>query len=66
MLKQGDYDRSKLIEKFKNEKNAVLFGTDSFWQGVDVKGEALSIVIIVKLPFQVPDDPIVYSICKRQ
>lgn len=65
LLKQGDYNRTKLIEKFKKEKNAVLFGTDSFWQGVDVKGDALSIVIIVKLPFQVPDDPIVYSFCKR-
>ena len=48
----------KLLETFKQEKESVLFATDSFWQGVDVPGESLSQVIIVKLPFTVPNDPV--------
>jgi ATP-dependent DNA helicase DinG len=51
--------KSRLLEEFKMTNNAVLFATASFWQGVDVKGEALSAVIIDKLPFQVPSDPLV-------
>jgi ATP-dependent DNA helicase DinG len=51
--------KSRLLEEFKITPNAVLFATSSFWQGVDVKGEALSAVIIDKLPFQVPSDPLV-------
>src|SRR5437016_6822989 len=51
--------KSRLLEEFKITPNAVLFATASFWQGVDVKGEALSAVIIDKLPFQVPTDPLV-------
>jgi ATP-dependent DNA helicase DinG len=51
--------KSRLLEEFKITPNAVLFATSSFWQGVDVKGEALSAVIIDKLPFQVPTDPLV-------
>lgn len=51
--------KSRLLEEFKMTNNAVLFATSSFWQGVDVKGEALSAVIIDKLPFQVPSDPLV-------
>jgi ATP-dependent DNA helicase DinG len=51
--------KSRLLEEFKVTPNAVLFATSSFWQGVDVKGEALSAVIIDKLPFQVPSDPLV-------
>ena len=51
--------KSRLLEEFKITPNAVLFATASFWQGVDVKGEALSAVIIDKLPFQVPSDPLV-------
>lgn len=58
VMKQGDDDSSKLLEAFKNEKESVLFATDSFWQGVDVPGESLSQVIIVKLPFTVPNDPV--------
>jgi ATP-dependent DNA helicase DinG len=49
---------SRLLEKFRATENAVLFGVDSFWQGVDVKGEALSNVMITKLPFAVPDRPL--------
>ena len=51
--------KSRLLEEFKMTSNGVLFATSSFWQGVDVKGEALSAVIIDKLPFQVPSDPLV-------
>lgn len=51
--------RSLMLEKFKEDVNSVLFGTDSFWQGVDVPGEALSNVIITRLPFSVPDHPLI-------
>jgi ATP-dependent DNA helicase DinG len=51
--------RSTMLEKFKNDVDSVLFGTDSFWQGVDVPGEALSNVIITRLPFAVPDHPLI-------
>jgi ATP-dependent DNA helicase DinG len=50
--------RNKLLNKFRSDTNSVLFGTDSFWQGVDVPGEALSSVIIAKLPFDVPTQPL--------
>src|SRR2546426_3340581 len=59
-MKQGKGGgKSRLLEEFKITPNGVLFATASFWQGVDVKGEALSAVIIDKLPFQVPTDPLV-------
>ena len=58
IMKQGDDDNGKLLEDFKKEKESVLFATDSFWQGVDIPGESLSQVIIVKLPFTVPNDPV--------
>jgi ATP-dependent DNA helicase DinG len=51
--------RSRMLEQFKASPRAVLFGTDSFWQGVDVPGEALQNVIITRLPFSVPDRPLV-------
>ncbi len=51
--------RATMLEKFKEDVNSVLFGTDSFWQGVDVPGEALSNVIITRLPFAVPDHPLI-------
>jgi ATP-dependent DNA helicase DinG len=51
--------RSVMLEKFKEDIDSVLFGTDSFWQGVDVPGEALSNVIITRLPFAVPDHPLI-------
>lgn len=56
---QGTAPRSTLLEEFRSTKNAVLFATSSFWQGVDVPGEQLSCVIIDKLPFAVPSDPVV-------
>ncbi|HEX3817096.1 MAG TPA: helicase C-terminal domain-containing protein, partial [Chthoniobacterales bacterium] len=51
--------RSRLLEEFKTTPRSVLFGTDSFWMGVDVPGEALSNVIITRLPFAVPDHPLI-------
>jgi len=57
-LKQGDTNRHTLLAHFRKDHNAVLFGTDSFWEGVDVKGEALRLVIITRLPFQVPTEPV--------
>ena len=59
VLLQGTAPRSALLEKFKNTPGAVLFATASFWQGVDVPGEQLSCVIVDRLPFAVPSDPIV-------
>ncbi|MFZ0738964.1 MAG: helicase C-terminal domain-containing protein [Candidatus Acidiferrales bacterium] len=59
LLLQGTAPRSVLLERFKTTPNAVLFATASFWQGVDVPGAQLSCVIIDKLPFAVPSDPIV-------
>lgn len=56
-LKQGDTNRQALINQFKKVDRSVLFGTDSFWEGVDVAGEALRCVILVKLPFKVPSEP---------
>lgn len=64
-LIHGELDRTTMVDRFKHESNAVLFGTDSFWEGVDVAGDALSIVIISKLPFRVPTDPIVASRSER-
>lgn len=57
MLVQGDAPRDALIRQFRQDGQAILLGTASFWEGVDVRGEALSVVIIDKLPFQSPDDP---------
>jgi ATP-dependent DNA helicase DinG len=59
LLLQGTAPRSVLLERFKNTPGAVLFATSSFWQGVDVPGDQLSCVIVDRLPFAVPSDPIV-------
>jgi len=58
ILAQGDKPRQRLLEEFQEEGNAVLLGTSSFWEGVDVPGPALRTLIITRLPFEVPDDPI--------
>ncbi len=58
ILLQGESTRSELLERFRTHGNAVLVGSQSFWEGVDVRGEALSLVIIDKLPFAPPDDPV--------
>ncbi|MGE0405918.1 MAG: ATP-dependent DNA helicase [Candidatus Korobacteraceae bacterium] len=59
MLLQGSAPKNALLEEFRTTPNAVLFATSSFWQGVDVQGEQLSCVIIDRLPFAVPNDPVV-------
>ncbi len=61
ILIQGDEPRSRLLERFRELGNAVLLGTGSFWEGVDVRGEALSCVVIDKLPFASPGDPIMQA-----
>ena len=58
LLAQGDGSRSELLERFRKLGNAVLVGSHSFWEGVDVRGPALSLVVIDKLPFAPPDDPV--------
>ena len=61
LLLQGSAPRQALISEFRQTPNAVLFGTSSFWQGIDVQGDALSCVIIDRLPFAVPSDPVVQA-----
>ncbi|MEW5786213.1 MAG: ATP-dependent DNA helicase [Pseudomonadota bacterium] len=58
LLLQGEKSRSELLDEFRALGNAVLLGSQSFWEGVDVAGEALSLVVIDRLPFQPPDDPV--------
>jgi ATP-dependent DNA helicase DinG len=58
LLVQGEGSRTELLTRFRRLGNAVLLGSQSFWEGVDVQGEALSVVIIDKLPFAPPDDPL--------
>lgn len=58
LMMQGDGSRNELLRRFREHGNAVLLGSQSFWEGVDVRGEALSLVIIDKLPFAPPDDPV--------
>lgn len=64
-LKQGEMPRPELIRRFKEDGRAVLFGVKSFWEGVDVQGEALSLVVIDKLPFNPPGDPVWDAKCDR-
>jgi ATP-dependent DNA helicase DinG len=58
LLLQGQGSRSHMLERFRKMGNAILIGSQSFWEGVDVRGEALSLVVIDKLPFAPPDDPV--------
>jgi ATP-dependent DNA helicase DinG len=58
LMMQGDGSRNELLSRFREHGNAVLLGSQSFWEGVDVRGEALSLVVIDKLPFAPPDDPV--------
>ena len=57
-LKQGETTRDRLLRAFREDTRSVLFGTDSFWEGVDVEGESLSTVILTRLPFRVPTEPV--------
>ncbi len=65
VLKQGDAPRMRLVGQFKEDVSSVLLGVESFWAGVDVPGESLSCVVIDRLPFPTPDDPIVDAISER-
>ncbi len=65
VLVQGDAPRDELIRRFKETPHACLFGTHTFWEGVDVMGPALSCVIIDRLPFDPPDDPMLRARCER-
>ncbi len=58
LMKQGDDDRARLLDSFRAEQTSVLFATDSFWEGVDAPGETLHIVILCRLPFRVPSEPV--------
>jgi ATP-dependent DNA helicase DinG len=65
LLMQGQKPKTRLLEEFRNRAGSVLFATSSFWEGVDVQGEALSCVIIDRLPFAPPDDPIISARIER-
>jgi ATP-dependent DNA helicase DinG len=58
ILRQGDEDRARLLDAFRAERSSVLFATDSFWEGVDAPGETLQVVILCRLPFRVPSEPV--------
>ena len=65
ILCQGEMPAYRLIEQFKAQQNTALLGTASFWQGIDIPGDALQCVVIAKLPFAVPDDPIIEARMER-
>jgi ATP-dependent DNA helicase DinG len=65
LLVQGEDQRDRLLRRFRESGNAVLLGTDSFWEGVDVPGRALRVLILAKLPFKVPSDPLTAARLER-
>jgi ATP-dependent DNA helicase DinG len=65
IMVQGDAPKGELLERYRRTPNCVLLGTSSFWEGVDVRGESLTCVIIDKLPFAAPDDPVMQARMKR-
>jgi ATP-dependent DNA helicase DinG len=65
VLVQGEAPRERLLERFRDEVDSVLIATQTFWQGVDVQGESLSLLVIDKLPFAAPSDPLVEARCER-
>lgn len=65
VLLQGEKSRSELLGEFREHGAAILLGSQSFWEGVDVAGEALSLVVIDRLPFQPPDDPVLTARIER-
>lgn len=65
VLRQGEKPRTQLVEEFRRDVRSVLLGTESFWAGVDVRGEALSCVVIDRLPFPSPDDPVLDALSER-
>jgi ATP-dependent DNA helicase DinG len=64
VMRQGEAPRERLLERFRSDVQSVLFATSSFWQGVDVPGEACSLVVIDRLPFASPGDPLVEARCE--
>lgn len=69
LLRQGESSRRVLLERFRTEKNAILVGSASFWEGIDVPGDALTLVAIDKLPFAPPDDPVLearLNLCRKE
>lgn len=64
LLKQGDQDRSRLLQDFLHDESSVLFATDSFWEGVDAPGNTLRLVILCRLPFRLPNDPVYEARCE--
>jgi ATP-dependent DNA helicase DinG len=65
VLVQGEAPRERLLERFRDEVDSVLIATQTFWQGVDVQGESLSLLVIDKLPFAAPNDPLVEARCEQ-
>lgn len=65
LLRQGEAPRERLLEQFRDDVDSVLLATSTFWQGIDVQGESLSLLVIDKLPFSVPDDPLNEARCER-
>jgi ATP-dependent DNA helicase DinG len=65
VLIQGEAPRERLLERFRDEVDSVLMATQTFWQGVDVQGESLSLLVIDKLPFAAPGDPLIEARCER-
>src|SRR6185295_5307801 len=65
ILRQGDQPRSKLLKQFRRDEGTALFATSSFWQGVDIPGEALSCLVIDKIPFMNPGDPLLEALQER-
>jgi ATP-dependent DNA helicase DinG len=63
-LKQGDDDRTRLLQTFLGDQSSVLFATDSFWEGVDAPGDTLRLVILCRLPFKTPNDPVFEARCE--
>jgi ATP-dependent DNA helicase DinG len=64
LLRQGDDDRNRLLTSFLSDENSVLFATDSFWEGVDAPGDTLRLVILCRLPFRSPNDPVLQARCE--
>jgi ATP-dependent DNA helicase DinG len=65
VLRQGEAPRERLLDRFRDEVDSVLVATQTFWQGVDIPGDSLSLLVIDKLPFAPPDDPLVQARCER-
>jgi ATP-dependent DNA helicase DinG len=65
VLRQGEAPRERLLERFRDDVDSILFATSTFWQGVDIQGESLSLLVIDKLPFAAPGDPLVEARCER-